>query len=37
MALTNAHEGYQYQDLLTTYFILQDIIEYKNSTFLIGK
>lgn len=26
MSLNNAHEGYQYQDLLCSYFILQEVI-----------
>ena len=26
MSLNNAHEGYQYQDLLCSYFILKEII-----------
>lgn len=35
MALNSAHEGYEYQDLLSTYFILQDIIDEHESQFKI--
>ena len=38
MSLNNAHEGYDYQDLLTSYFILKEILGgNKNSLFLIDK
>lgn len=38
MGLTNAHEGYDYQDLLTSYFILKEILEgNNNSIFYIDK
>ncbi|MDN3585656.1 hypothetical protein QWY86_03190 [Pedobacter aquatilis] len=37
MALSNAHEGYEYQDLLTCYFILQEILEENRSSFLIDR
>ncbi|MTF40385.1 NACHT domain-containing protein [Cyanobacterium aponinum] len=35
MSLNTAHEGYEYQDLLTSYFILQEILNENNSTFKI--
>ena len=37
MALSNAHEGYEYQDLLTCYFILQEILNENNSEFVIDR
>lgn len=38
MALNNAHQGYLYQDLLTSYFILKEILEgNKDSSFSIDK
>lgn len=38
MSLSNAHEGYAYQDLLTSYFILKEILEgNKASLFSIDK
>ncbi len=38
MKLNNAHEGYDYQDLLTSYFILNEILTgNKNSMFSIDK
>ncbi|MDP8171084.1 hypothetical protein QJU96_07260 [Pasteurella skyensis] len=38
MKLNNAHEGYDYQDLLTSYFILREILEGNiNSIFTIDK
>jgi hypothetical protein len=37
MSLNTAHEGYEYQDLLTAYFILYWILEDVNSTFVIDK
>lgn len=37
MALTNAHEGYEYQDLLTAYFILNEILAENQSEFRIDK
>ncbi|MBH1972146.1 hypothetical protein FK216_13325 [Moraxellaceae bacterium AER2_44_116] len=27
MALNNAHEGYDYQDLITSYFVLKEALE----------
>lgn len=35
MSLNTAHEGYEYQDLLTAYFILCWILEDEESTFYI--
>ncbi|WP_029274551.1 ATP-binding protein [Pedobacter borealis] len=35
MALGDAHEGYSYQDLLNTYFILDDLVKQRNSDFLV--
>jgi len=35
MALSDAHEGYEYQDLLSAYFILDWILEDVDSTFII--
>ncbi|MFH0974951.1 MAG: ATP-binding protein [Spirochaetota bacterium] len=37
MSLNTAHEGYEYQDLLTAYFILDWILEDVESTFYIDK
>ncbi len=38
MSLNQAHEGYNYQDLLTSYFILKEILEGRtNSIFSIDK
>lgn len=37
MALNYAHEGYEYQDLLTVYFILKELIYDRNSKFIIDK
>lgn len=38
MSLNNAHEGYDYQDLLTSYFILKEILNgNNNTTFYIDK
>lgn len=37
MTLNYAHEGYEYQDLITSYFILKDILSGKNSTFTIDR
>lgn len=37
MGLNTAHEGYEYQDLLTAYFILDWILEDVESTFYIDK
>jgi hypothetical protein len=38
LSLNNAHEGYGYQDLITSYFILQEILSgNKNSIFSIDK
>jgi hypothetical protein len=38
MSLNNAHEGYDYQDLLTSYFILKEILaDRKDSIFSIDK
>jgi hypothetical protein len=37
MALAKAHEGYEYQDLLTAYFILKEILEENESEFAIDK
>jgi len=38
LSLNNAHEGYDYQDLLTSYFILKEILAgRKNSIFSIDK
>ncbi len=35
MPLNAAHEGYEYQDLLTAYFILKEILNEKDSSFKI--
>ncbi|WP_418637293.1 ATP-binding protein [Winogradskyella sp.] len=37
MGLNTAHEGYEYQDLLTAYFILAWILEDEESSFFIDK
>lgn len=37
MALATAHEGYEYQDLLTGYFILNEILEERNAEFIIDR
>lgn len=37
MPLSQAHEGYEYQDLLTVYFILSEILNGNSSSFLIDK
>ena len=38
MSLNNAHEGYDYQDLITSYFILKEVLVGNNtSTFSIDK
>ncbi|MGR5153191.1 ATP-binding protein [Photobacterium swingsii] len=38
MSLNNAHEGYDYQDLITSYFILKEILDGNlNSVFSIDK
>lgn len=37
MKLNSAHEGYEYQDLLTVYFILSEILNGYNSIFIIDK
>lgn len=37
MGLRKAHEGYEYQDLLTAYFILREILEENESEFVIDK
>ena len=37
MSLTNAHEGYEYQDLLISYFILNEILDESESIFSIDK
>lgn len=35
MSLNTAHEGYEYQDLLTTYFILKEILDEHDAEFSI--
>ena len=35
MTLNAAHEGYEYQDLLTAFFILKEILNERDSTFKI--
>lgn len=35
MPLNTAHEGYEYQDLLTAYFILKEILDENDSSFII--
>ena len=37
MKLNYAHEGYEYQDLLTVYFILKELINDRDSKFIIDK
>lgn len=37
MSLNAAHEGYEYQDLLTVFFILSEILNGNNSNFTIDK
>lgn len=37
MSLNAAHEGYEYQDLLTVYFILQDILNNNQSKYFIDR
>lgn len=37
MGLQEAHEGYEYQDLLITYFLLLDMIDERNGRFLVDK
>ena len=37
MGLEKAHEGYEYQDLLTTFFILKEILGENESEFVIDK
>lgn len=37
MGLSDAHKGYEYQDLITSYFIVQDLLKGKDSKFLIDK
>lgn len=37
MTLDKAHEGYEYQDLLTVYFILKEILDETNSEFIIDR
>jgi hypothetical protein len=37
MALEKAHEGYEYQDLLTAFFMLKEILEENDSEFIIDK
>ena len=37
MSLNTAHEGYEYQDLLTAYFILDWILEDEESIFYIDE
>ena len=37
MALTSAHEGYEYQDLLTAYFILSEILQEREAEFIIDR
>jgi len=37
MALNNAHEGYEYQDLLTCYFILKEINNENEATFSVDR
>jgi hypothetical protein len=37
MKLNSAHEGYEYQDLLTVYFILSEILNGYNSNLIIDK
>lgn len=37
MALDKAHKGYEYQDLLTAVFILEEILNDANATFIIDR
>jgi nucleoside-triphosphatase THEP1 len=37
MALGSAHEGYEYQDLLTSYFILNEILQEREAEFVIDR
>lgn len=37
MPLSEAHKGYEYQDLITAYFIIEEIIDDYNSSFKIDK
>lgn len=37
MALTSAHEGYEYQDLLTAYFVLNEILQEREAEFMIDR
>ena len=37
MALASAHEGYEYQDLLTAYFILNEILHEREAEFVIDR
>lgn len=37
MALSSAHEGYEYQDLLTAYFILNEIMQERDADFFIDR
>lgn len=37
MGLEKAHEGYEYQDLLTAFFILKEILAENESEFIIDK
>jgi len=37
MSLNKAHEGYEYQDLLSVYFILQEILQENESQFTIDR
>lgn len=37
MALNTAHEGYEYQDILTAFFILKELLEENDSEFTIDK
>lgn len=37
MKLNSAHQRYEYQDLLTVYFILSEIVNGHNSNFIIDK
>lgn len=37
MSLENAHEGYEYQDILTAYYILLEILNERNSDFIIDR
>lgn len=37
MSLNAAHEGYEYQDLLTVYYILSEILNGNNANFIIDR